>query len=129
MTPSRRTSTNTALSHIQTENGCWCESESSLRGSAVAQEGLGDSSARGPQEDQGLRQGGAERPRAHLSTTQLLLRRGLTVLAAVGLLVVGVSVHLVLPLPETLQVPGGNLTVSWINTSNSTDLASSTPSH
>lgn len=95
----------------------------------MAQEGLGDSSARGPQEDQGLRQGGAERPRAHLSTTQLLLRRGLTVLAAVGLLVVGVSVHLVLPLPETLQVPGGNLTVSWINTSNSTDLASSTPSH
>ncbi|XP_067102830.1 solute carrier family 47 member 4 [Osmerus mordax] len=116
----------------KTENGRSCESDDghrSLRGSAVAQEGLGGGSASGPKEDQGLRQGGAERPRAHLSTTQLLLRRGLTVLAAVGLLVVGVSIHLVLPLPEILPVPGGNLTVGWINTSISTDLVSSTPPH
>uniref|UniRef100_UPI0037E93A44 multidrug and toxin extrusion protein 1-like n=1 Tax=Semicossyphus pulcher TaxID=241346 RepID=UPI0037E93A44 len=50
-----------------------------------------------------------------LSTTQLILRRGLTVCAAVALLAVGASVHFLVPLPET-TLSEGNLTLDWINT-------------
>ncbi|XP_069017480.1 multidrug and toxin extrusion protein 1-like [Embiotoca jacksoni] len=52
---------------------------------------------------------------SRLSTTQLVLRRGLTVFAAVGLLAVGASVHFLVPLPETLSA-NSNLTMDWINT-------------
>lgn len=56
----------------------------------------------------------------HLSTTQLILRRGLIVFAAVSLLAVGVSVHFLVPLPETLQ-SGANFTLDWINTTYTPD--------
>ncbi|CAB1348991.1 unnamed protein product, partial [Coregonus sp. 'balchen'] len=52
-------------------------------------------------------------PRALLSTTQLVLRRGLTVLAAIAILVVGTSVHLLLPLPISSW---SNLSIDWSNT-------------
>ncbi|GAA6221304.1 multidrug and toxin extrusion protein 1-like [Lates japonicus] len=51
----------------------------------------------------------------HLSTTQLILRRGLTMFAAVGLLAVGASVHFLVPLPET-PPSEANYTMDWINT-------------
>uniref|UniRef100_A0AAQ5Z701 Multidrug and toxin extrusion protein n=1 Tax=Amphiprion ocellaris TaxID=80972 RepID=A0AAQ5Z701_AMPOC len=60
----------------------------------------------------------------HLSTTQLILRRGLTMFAAVSLLAVGVIVHFVVPLPETLAK--GNFTTDWINTTNTPDQIFST---
>ncbi|XP_035536426.1 multidrug and toxin extrusion protein 1-like [Morone saxatilis] len=49
-----------------------------------------------------------------LSTTQLILRRGLTMFAAVALLVVGASVHFLVPLPQTLPSEA-NFTLDWIN--------------
>uniref|UniRef100_A0A4W5MED0 Multidrug and toxin extrusion protein n=1 Tax=Hucho hucho TaxID=62062 RepID=A0A4W5MED0_9TELE len=52
-------------------------------------------------------------PRALLSTTQLVLRRGLTVLSAIVILAVGTSVHLLLPLPISSW---SNLSVDWSNT-------------
>ncbi|XP_071213459.1 multidrug and toxin extrusion protein 1-like isoform X2 [Salvelinus alpinus] len=52
-------------------------------------------------------------PSGLLSTTQLVLRRGLTVLAAIVILVVGTSVHLLLPLPISSW---SNLSVDWSNT-------------
>ncbi|KAF7666796.1 hypothetical protein LDENG_00091670 [Lucifuga dentata] len=50
-----------------------------------------------------------------LSTTQLILRRGLTAFAAVLLLAVGTSVHFLIPLPEILP-SDANFTMHWINT-------------
>ncbi|XP_062275851.1 multidrug and toxin extrusion protein 1-like [Scomber scombrus] len=50
-----------------------------------------------------------------LSNTQLILRRGLTMFAAVVLLVVGACVHFLVPLPETLSLQA-NFTMDWINT-------------
>ncbi|XP_053176185.1 multidrug and toxin extrusion protein 1-like [Scomber japonicus] len=50
-----------------------------------------------------------------LSTAQLILRRGLTMFAAVLLLVVGACVHFLVPLPETLSLQA-NFTMDWINT-------------
>uniref|UniRef100_A0A4W5PYN1 Multidrug and toxin extrusion protein n=1 Tax=Hucho hucho TaxID=62062 RepID=A0A4W5PYN1_9TELE len=52
-------------------------------------------------------------PSGLLSTTQLVLRRGLTVLAAIVILVVGTSVHLLLPLPISSW---SNLSADWSNT-------------
>ncbi|XP_040902145.1 multidrug and toxin extrusion protein 1-like [Toxotes jaculatrix] len=49
-----------------------------------------------------------------LSTTQLILRRGLTLFAALALLAVGASVHFLVPLPETLPSEA-NFTMDWIN--------------
>ncbi|XP_029373595.1 multidrug and toxin extrusion protein 1-like [Echeneis naucrates] len=49
-----------------------------------------------------------------LSTTQLILRRGLAVFLAVGLLAVGASVHLLVPLPEILSTEV-SYTMDWIN--------------
>ncbi|KAM6960536.1 multidrug and toxin extrusion protein 1-like [Aplochiton taeniatus] len=56
------------------------------------------------------------RPRVPLSTSQMILRRGLTVLAAIVALVVGTSVHLLLPLPESPATLKGNLTGDLVNT-------------
>ncbi|XP_042342476.1 multidrug and toxin extrusion protein 1-like [Plectropomus leopardus] len=56
-----------------------------------------------------------------LSTTQLILRRGLTMFAAVALLAVGVSVHFIVPLPDTLPSKA-NFTLDWINTTYTTVL-------
>uniref|UniRef100_A0A8C2XFF3 Multidrug and toxin extrusion protein n=1 Tax=Cyclopterus lumpus TaxID=8103 RepID=A0A8C2XFF3_CYCLU len=50
-----------------------------------------------------------------LSTTQLILRRGLIVFAAVALLAVGATVHFLVPLPET-RSSEANFTLDWINT-------------
>uniref|UniRef100_A0A7N8YC22 Multidrug and toxin extrusion protein n=1 Tax=Mastacembelus armatus TaxID=205130 RepID=A0A7N8YC22_9TELE len=50
----------------------------------------------------------------HLSTTQLILRRGLTIFVAVALLAVGTSVHFLVPLPEILP-SDTNFTMDWIN--------------
>uniref|UniRef100_A0A4W6BQG7 Solute carrier family 47 member 4 n=1 Tax=Lates calcarifer TaxID=8187 RepID=A0A4W6BQG7_LATCA len=55
-----------------------------------------------------------------LSTTQLILRRGLTMFAAVGLLAVGASVHFLVPLPET-PPSEANHTMDWINTTYTPD--------
>ncbi|KAK6296693.1 hypothetical protein J4Q44_G00328350 [Coregonus suidteri] len=52
-------------------------------------------------------------PSGLLSTTQLVLRRGLTLLAAIVILAVGTSVHLLLPLPISSW---SNLSVDWSNT-------------
>lgn len=60
-----------------------------------------------------------------LSTTQLILRRGLTMLMAVGLLAVGASVHFLVPLPETVPLEA-NLTLDWINTTYTPDQIFST---
>uniref|UniRef100_A0A4W6BV68 Multidrug and toxin extrusion protein n=1 Tax=Lates calcarifer TaxID=8187 RepID=A0A4W6BV68_LATCA len=60
-----------------------------------------------------------------LSTTQLILRRGLTMFAAVGLLAVGASVHFLVPLPET-PPSEANHTMDWINTTYTPDQIFST---
>lgn len=49
-----------------------------------------------------------------LSTTQLIVRRGLTMFAALSLLAVGASVHFLVPLPEH-QPSEANFTLDWIN--------------
>uniref|UniRef100_A0A3Q2U0D2 Multidrug and toxin extrusion protein n=1 Tax=Fundulus heteroclitus TaxID=8078 RepID=A0A3Q2U0D2_FUNHE len=64
------------------------------------------------------RQGGCEVQQLkdrHLSTTQLIIRRGLTVLVAVALLAVGTAVHLLVPLPEIRFAEGNNTATDWIN--------------
>ncbi|XP_028838810.1 multidrug and toxin extrusion protein 1 [Denticeps clupeoides] len=54
---------------------------------------------------------------ALLSISQLILRRGLTLLAAVVILAAGVAVHIIFPPPETpLRPPLSNLTLDWANT-------------
>uniref|UniRef100_A0A3Q2NU82 Solute carrier family 47 member 4 n=1 Tax=Fundulus heteroclitus TaxID=8078 RepID=A0A3Q2NU82_FUNHE len=50
-----------------------------------------------------------------LSSTQLIIRRGLIVFAAVGFLAVGAAVHFFVPLPET-HATKNNSTFDWINT-------------
>ncbi|KAM4627282.1 multidrug and toxin extrusion protein 1-like [Polymixia lowei] len=70
-------------------------------------------------------EGGA--PRAVLSTTQLIQRRGLTAFVLVAVLAVGVIVHSFVPLPE-IPFPAGNLTVDWINTTRPPDQIQSTTS-
>ncbi|KAM3615532.1 uncharacterized protein V6R79_003551 [Siganus canaliculatus] len=63
----------------------------------------------------------------HLSTSQLIFRRGFTLFAALALLAVGASVHFLVPLPETLPSKL-NLTSDWINTTHTPDkLASIVP--
>lgn len=53
--------------------------------------------------------------RGGLSSTQLLLRRGLVTLGAVALLAVGVTVRFLVPLPES-RFPETNSTLDWSNT-------------
>ncbi|XP_037631740.1 multidrug and toxin extrusion protein 1-like isoform X1 [Sebastes umbrosus] len=60
-----------------------------------------------------------------LSTTQLVLRRGLTMFAAVALLAVGASVHFLVPLPET-RPSEANFTLDWINATYTPDQIFST---
>ncbi|XP_042270166.1 multidrug and toxin extrusion protein 1-like isoform X1 [Thunnus albacares] len=60
-----------------------------------------------------------------LSITQLIFRRGLTMFAAVALLAVGVCVHFLVPLPETLSSEA-NFTMDWINTTYTPDQILST---
>ncbi|XP_075330709.1 multidrug and toxin extrusion protein 1-like [Odontesthes bonariensis] len=56
----------------------------------------------------------------HLSTTQLILRRGVTMFTAVALLAVGTTVHFLVPLPQTQSV-NSNFTMDWINTTYAPD--------
>lgn len=61
----------------------------------------------------GLRKGQEKEKEAPpLSTSQLIIRRGLTTLAAVLVLAAGTAVHLTVPLPE---VPYTNHTLDWEN--------------
>uniref|UniRef100_A0A3B3D3E7 Multidrug and toxin extrusion protein n=1 Tax=Oryzias melastigma TaxID=30732 RepID=A0A3B3D3E7_ORYME len=50
-----------------------------------------------------------------LSTSQLILRRGLTALAALALLAVGLSVHFLVALPKDISSKR-NRTMDWLNT-------------
>ncbi|XP_035535507.1 multidrug and toxin extrusion protein 1-like [Morone saxatilis] len=63
---------------------------------------------------------GVQQQDGPLSTTQLILRRGLTMFAAVALLVVGASVHFLVPLPQTMPSEA-NFTLDWINTTYTPD--------
>ncbi len=56
----------------------------------------------------------------HLSITQLILRRGLTMFSALALLAVGAIVHFLVPLPET-PLSEANVTMNMINTTYSPD--------
>ncbi|XP_037402231.1 multidrug and toxin extrusion protein 1-like isoform X2 [Pygocentrus nattereri] len=47
-----------------------------------------------------------------LSTSQLIIRRGLTTLAAVLIFAVGMSIHIIVPLPEVPHALGANATQS-----------------
>ncbi|XP_039987316.1 multidrug and toxin extrusion protein 1-like [Xiphias gladius] len=96
---------------------------------AALSDALGDNTA-----DQTARNGNsmlgymsvrAEVKGGRLSTTQLVLRRGLTMFAAVSLLAVGASVHFLVPLPETLPSEA-NFTMDWINTTYTPDQIFST---
>ncbi|KAM9733980.1 multidrug and toxin extrusion protein 1-like [Menidia menidia] len=60
----------------------------------------------------------------HLSTAQLILRRGLVMLAAVALLAVGTAVHLLVPSPQPRSA--SNFTTDWINATFSPDQVYST---
>lgn len=61
----------------------------------------------------------------HLSNTQLILRRGLTMFVAVALLAVAVCVRFLVPLPENLSVQA-NFTMDGINTTYLPDVILST---
>ncbi|KAM9318724.1 multidrug and toxin extrusion protein 1-like [Pholidichthys leucotaenia] len=52
-----------------------------------------------------------QQKRGRLSMTQLIIRRGLTIFGAVGLLAVGAGVHFLVPLPA-IKI---NSTMDWIN--------------
>uniref|UniRef100_A0A3Q4N493 Multidrug and toxin extrusion protein n=1 Tax=Neolamprologus brichardi TaxID=32507 RepID=A0A3Q4N493_NEOBR len=60
---------------------------------------------------------------SHLSITQLIIRRGLTMFAAVGLLAVGVGVYFLVPLPEMIPA---NSTMDRINSTDTPDQISTT---
>ena len=62
---------------------------------------------------------------SHLSITQLILRRGLTLFVAVALLAVGAGVHILVPLPE-IRTSEANFTMDWINTTYTPDQILST---
>ncbi|XP_041657980.1 multidrug and toxin extrusion protein 1 [Cheilinus undulatus] len=61
------------------------------------------------------------RPQKLLSTTQLILRRGLTLSVSVLILIVGVAFHIAYPAPEP-SVQSSNFTLNWVNDSTSTPL-------
>ncbi|KAA0720306.1 Multidrug and toxin extrusion protein 1 [Triplophysa tibetana] len=50
-----------------------------------------------------------------LSMNQLVLRRGLTLLTAVLILIAGIAIHMTCPLPEPFSSPHSNLTINWSN--------------
>lgn len=69
------------------------------------------------------REGGhmVQQPRGNrLSTSQLIIRRGLIMFAAVALLAVGAMVHFLVPLP-VIHSTESNHTMNWINASFTTD--------
>lgn len=58
---------------------------------------------------------GETKPKVLLSMNQLVLRRGLTLLTAVLILIIGVTVHIACPLPEPYLQTQSNLTMDWSN--------------
>lgn len=58
---------------------------------------------------------GKTKPKVLLSMNQLVLRRGLILLTAVLILIIGVTVHIACPLPEPYIQPHSNLTMDWRN--------------
>uniref|UniRef100_A0A3P9AHB2 Multidrug and toxin extrusion protein n=1 Tax=Esox lucius TaxID=8010 RepID=A0A3P9AHB2_ESOLU len=57
---------------------------------------------------------------APLSSSQLVLRRGSTLLAVVLLLAIGVAVHLACPPPSPSTLSGSNITLDWTNSTSPT---------
>lgn len=53
-----------------------------------------------------------EKPPVLLSTSQLVLRRGLTTLAALLILAGGITVHLIVPLPQMFYGAAANFTLN-----------------
>ncbi|XP_047248572.1 multidrug and toxin extrusion protein 1-like [Girardinichthys multiradiatus] len=83
----------------------------------------------GCQDGTTARQGGHEVQQlkdSHLSTTQLVIRRGLTMFAAVALLAVGAAVHFLVPLPEVKFEEGNHTATDWINATYTPDTIFST---
>ncbi|XP_062408851.1 multidrug and toxin extrusion protein 1-like [Sardina pilchardus] len=78
------------------------------------------------QEEQKAQGSKRRQPAALLSPSQLLLRRGLTVLALLLILGVGVTVHLLLPLPESSWSSRTNGTIDAGNWTTATPLEQST---
>lgn len=72
------------------------------------------------------REAGEVQHKALLSVPQLVLRRGLAVLAAVLLLAASVVVHLTCPLPQPFVQFKSNLTTDWGNHTNPTAFPNST---
>ncbi|TNN23355.1 hypothetical protein EYF80_066526 [Liparis tanakae] len=66
--------------------------------------------------DDGTTQGGhaVQQDGGRLSTTQLVLRRGLVVFGAVSLLAAGATIHFLLPSPQT-RSSEANFTLGWSN--------------
>uniref|UniRef100_A0A673AAE2 Multidrug and toxin extrusion protein n=1 Tax=Sphaeramia orbicularis TaxID=375764 RepID=A0A673AAE2_9TELE len=62
------------------------------------------------------------KPQEPLSVTQLILRRGLTVLISVLILAVGVGFHIAFPAPEPSAHIRANFTLNWANDSTPTPL-------
>ncbi|XP_058483892.1 multidrug and toxin extrusion protein 1-like [Solea solea] len=67
--------------------------------------------------------GEQSKPEALLSVTQLILRRGLTLLALILALLVGVAFHVAFPAPELSAHSRANFTLTWANVSNPTQSA------
>lgn len=59
---------------------------------------------------------------ALLSDTQLILRRGLTLLVLLLILAVGIAFHFAFPVPEPSVQSSGNFTLNWVNVSTPTPL-------
>uniref|UniRef100_UPI0037E785E8 multidrug and toxin extrusion protein 1 n=1 Tax=Semicossyphus pulcher TaxID=241346 RepID=UPI0037E785E8 len=62
------------------------------------------------------------KPHTQLSVTQLMLRRGLTLLVLALILAIGVACHIAFPPPEPSVQSRNNFTLMWANDSSSTTL-------
>ncbi|XP_018547678.1 multidrug and toxin extrusion protein 1 [Lates calcarifer] len=67
--------------------------------------------------------GGTDGDTKQLSVTQLILRRGLTLLVSVLILAIGVAFHIAFPVPEPSAQSRANFTLNWANASTPTPLA------
>lgn len=80
--------------------------------------------AKGNNTNAGGTEGDAEqsktKPETVLPVTQLILRRGLTLLVTVLILVIGVIFHVAFPMPEPTVHSSANFTLSWANYSTPT---------
>ncbi|KAM6907527.1 multidrug and toxin extrusion protein 1 [Xenentodon cancila] len=67
------------------------------------------------------------KPQEQLPIPQLILRRGLTLLVSVVILLIGVAFHFAFPVPEPSGQRGANFTLNWTNDSTPTPLAPLNP--